>query len=56
MEKKFPWYLRMNELMGGSPISSRKAVANSQSTLDLSILGVEDEDEDDDDDDDDDVC
>ncbi|KAF9230751.1 hypothetical protein BU15DRAFT_83237 [Melanogaster broomeanus] len=54
IKKKFPWYLRMNDLMGGSPISSRKAVTNSQSILDLSVLGAKDDNNDDEDDGD--VC
>ncbi|KAG9313213.1 hypothetical protein JVU11DRAFT_6672 [Chiua virens] len=43
IEEKFPWYLHLNELMGGSPVSSRKAIANSQSNLDLAVLGIENE-------------
>ncbi|KIJ15709.1 hypothetical protein PAXINDRAFT_11302 [Paxillus involutus ATCC 200175] len=43
IEKKFPQYLCMNDLMGGSPISSWKVIANSQSMLNLSVLGAEDD-------------
>ncbi|KAF8835212.1 hypothetical protein BDN67DRAFT_1015742 [Paxillus ammoniavirescens] len=48
IQRKFPWYVRMAALVGGSPNYSRKAVSNSQSALDLSILGtknLDDEDE-----------
>ena len=45
IEEKFPWYLHLNELMGGSPVTSCKAISNSQSNLDLTILGSEEEEE-----------
>ena len=41
IQKKFPWYLRMAALVGGSPKYSRKAVSNSQSVLDLTVLATE---------------
>ncbi|KAF9232196.1 hypothetical protein BU15DRAFT_81515 [Melanogaster broomeanus] len=41
IQKKFPWYIRMAALIGGSPNYSRKGVSNSQSALDLSVLGTE---------------
>ncbi|KAF9235926.1 hypothetical protein BU15DRAFT_64469 [Melanogaster broomeanus] len=47
IQKKFPWYRRMDELMGSSPAHNRSAVSNSQSTLDLSVLGGNDTDNED---------
>ncbi|KAI5999228.1 hypothetical protein EDD15DRAFT_2363296 [Pisolithus albus] len=38
IEKKFPWYCHMAALIGGNPNYSRKAISNSQSALDLSVL------------------
>ncbi|KAI6000094.1 hypothetical protein EDD15DRAFT_2193544 [Pisolithus albus] len=38
IEKKFPWYCCMAALIGGNPNYSRKAISNSQSALDLSVL------------------
>ncbi|KAG1721980.1 uncharacterized protein EDB91DRAFT_1088279 [Suillus paluster] len=38
IKTKFPWYCRMHELMGSSPVVSRKAVSNSKSAVDLTIL------------------
>ncbi|KIK78705.1 hypothetical protein PAXRUDRAFT_16730 [Paxillus rubicundulus Ve08.2h10] len=43
IEKKFPWYLWMSALMGSSPVLSRKAISNSQSYLNLAVLGVDDD-------------
>ncbi|KIK92118.1 hypothetical protein PAXRUDRAFT_13422 [Paxillus rubicundulus Ve08.2h10] len=43
IEKKFPWYLQMSVLMGSSPVSSWKAISNSQSYLNLAVLGVDDD-------------
>ena len=40
---KFPWYRRMHELAGASPVASRIGVSNSSSSLDLSVLDREDE-------------
>ncbi|KAI6103724.1 hypothetical protein EDD16DRAFT_1752153 [Pisolithus croceorrhizus] len=45
IQEKFPWYLHMHALMGTSPVVSRKAVANSRSAVDLSILDDEEEQE-----------
>ncbi|KAJ7477521.1 hypothetical protein FB451DRAFT_1396491 [Mycena latifolia] len=36
--EKFPWYKRMDALMGTSPIVNRSAVAHSQTRVNLSIL------------------
>ncbi|KAJ7506345.1 hypothetical protein B0H11DRAFT_2327412 [Mycena galericulata] len=36
--KKFPWYKRMDILMGTSPIVNRSAVAHSNTRVDLSVL------------------
>jgi len=38
IKSKFPWYQRMDALMGTSPVASRAAVSNSATTLDLSVL------------------
>ncbi|KAG1734393.1 uncharacterized protein EDB91DRAFT_1084053 [Suillus paluster] len=38
IKTKFPWYCRMHELMGSSPVVSRKAVSNSKSSIDLTVL------------------
>ncbi|KIK17977.1 hypothetical protein PISMIDRAFT_110303 [Pisolithus microcarpus 441] len=38
IEKKFPWYCHMAALIGGNPNHSCKAISNSQSALDLSVL------------------
>ncbi|KAK7015981.1 hypothetical protein R3P38DRAFT_3203707 [Favolaschia claudopus] len=38
IEGKFPWYMRMHELMGTSPVVSRSAGAHSETRVDLSIL------------------
>ncbi|KAG9311869.1 hypothetical protein JVU11DRAFT_8123 [Chiua virens] len=40
IEKKFPWYCQMATLIGGNPNHSCSAVANSQSNLDLGVLGM----------------
>ncbi|KAH7911006.1 hypothetical protein BJ138DRAFT_1101375 [Hygrophoropsis aurantiaca] len=40
---KFPWYKRMHELMGTSPVVSRAAVSNSTTPIDTSILNREDD-------------
>jgi hypothetical protein len=39
IEAKFPWYLRMHQLMGTSPIVDRAAITHSQTPVDLSTLG-----------------
>ncbi|KAJ7310673.1 hypothetical protein DFH08DRAFT_1046436 [Mycena albidolilacea] len=36
--KKFPWYLRMHDLMGSSPVVNRSAVAHSGTRVDLDVL------------------
>ncbi|KAJ7105922.1 hypothetical protein C8R44DRAFT_886369 [Mycena epipterygia] len=38
ISKKFPWYKRMDRLMGTSPIVNRSAVAHSGTRVDLGIL------------------
>ncbi|KAJ7461893.1 hypothetical protein FB451DRAFT_1404398 [Mycena latifolia] len=38
IEKKFPWYKRMNILMGTSPVVNRSAVAHSNTRVNLSVL------------------
>ncbi|KAF8209187.1 hypothetical protein K438DRAFT_2066189 [Mycena galopus ATCC 62051] len=38
VQKKFPWYLRMHDLMGSSPVVNRSAVAHSGTRVDLGIL------------------
>ncbi|TFY76194.1 hypothetical protein EWM64_g7820 [Hericium alpestre] len=38
IQKKFPWYKRVNNLYGRSPVVDRSAVTNSASDLDTSIL------------------
>ncbi|KAJ7091297.1 hypothetical protein C8R43DRAFT_1142026 [Mycena crocata] len=38
IEKKFPWYKRMDKLMGTSPIVNRSAVAHSNTRVDLGVL------------------
>ncbi|KAJ7860548.1 hypothetical protein B0H14DRAFT_3863697 [Mycena olivaceomarginata] len=38
IEKKFPWYMRMHDLMGASPVVNRSAVAHSGTRVDLGIL------------------
>ncbi|KAF7360076.1 hypothetical protein MVEN_00735700 [Mycena venus] len=38
IQEKFPWYKRMNDLMGSSPVIDRSAVAHSGTRVDLSIL------------------
>lgn len=45
---KFPWYRRMHELAGASPVASRVAVSNSSSSLDISVLDRENESSDED--------
>ncbi|KDR81305.1 hypothetical protein GALMADRAFT_222736 [Galerina marginata CBS 339.88] len=37
---KFPWYERLNKLFGTNPAIDRGAIANSQTTVDTSILGA----------------
>ncbi|EIN11627.1 hypothetical protein PUNSTDRAFT_131787 [Punctularia strigosozonata HHB-11173 SS5] len=39
IQTAFPWYKRMNILMGASPIVDRSAIAHSGTKLDLSALG-----------------
>jgi hypothetical protein len=39
IEVKFPWYLRMHDLMGTSPVVDRAAITHSQTPVDLSTLG-----------------
>jgi hypothetical protein len=34
----FPWYKRLNDLMGTSPVVDESALANSATLLDLSVL------------------
>jgi hypothetical protein len=34
----FPWYKRLNNLMGTSPVVDESALANSVTPLDLSVL------------------
>ncbi|KAF8124635.1 hypothetical protein K438DRAFT_2034193 [Mycena galopus ATCC 62051] len=36
--QKFPWYMRMDTLMGTSPVVNRSAVAHSQTRVDLGVL------------------
>ncbi|KAG1744231.1 hypothetical protein EDB19DRAFT_1906795 [Suillus lakei] len=38
IKNKFPWYCRMHQLMGLSPVVSRKAVSNSKSVINLGVL------------------
>ncbi|KAF8159924.1 hypothetical protein B0H34DRAFT_674202 [Crassisporium funariophilum] len=38
IKSKFPWYKRLNKLMGTNPAIDRTAVANSQTVIDTSIL------------------
>ncbi|KAF7351953.1 hypothetical protein MVEN_01157300 [Mycena venus] len=38
IQEKFPWYMRMHDLMGSSPVINRSAVAHSGTRVDLSIL------------------
>ncbi|KAJ7511065.1 hypothetical protein B0H11DRAFT_2214912 [Mycena galericulata] len=38
IKKNFPWYKRMDALMGTSPIVNRSAVAHSGTRVDLSVL------------------
>lgn len=40
IKKNFPWYEQMNHLMGGSPVASRIAVANSTKPLSTDFLKV----------------
>ncbi|KIK98010.1 hypothetical protein PAXRUDRAFT_135087 [Paxillus rubicundulus Ve08.2h10] len=48
IQKKFPWYHHMDELMGSSPAYNCSTVTNSQSALDLTVLGGNDTDHEDD--------
>ncbi|KAF8144499.1 hypothetical protein K438DRAFT_1992751 [Mycena galopus ATCC 62051] len=36
--QKFPWYMRMDTLMGTNPVVNRSAVAHSQTRVDLGVL------------------
>ncbi|KAJ7721981.1 hypothetical protein B0H14DRAFT_3520462 [Mycena olivaceomarginata] len=38
IQEKFPWYKRMNDLMGSSPVIDRSAVAHSGTRVNLRIL------------------
>lgn len=38
IQKKFPWYMQMDDLMGSSPVINRSAVAHSEMRVDLGIL------------------
>ncbi|KAJ6603371.1 hypothetical protein DFH09DRAFT_1354613 [Mycena vulgaris] len=38
ISKKFPWYKRMDRLMGTSPIVNRSALAHSRTRVDLGVL------------------
>ncbi|KIP12162.1 hypothetical protein PHLGIDRAFT_10231 [Phlebiopsis gigantea 11061_1 CR5-6] len=38
VQQKFPWYKRLLSLMNGNPLADRSAVANSATTLDLTLL------------------
>jgi len=38
IKKAFPWYMRMHNLMGSSPIVSKAALAHSKSPIDLGLL------------------
>ncbi|KAJ7328953.1 hypothetical protein DFH08DRAFT_317959 [Mycena albidolilacea] len=38
IQEKFPWYKRMNDLMGSSPVIDRSAVAHSGTRINLRIL------------------
>lgn len=38
ISEKFPWYKRLDALMGTSPVVNRSAVAHSQTRVDLSVL------------------
>ena len=38
VQAKFPWYKRMHQLMGTSPVVSKAAIAHSRTPIDLTLL------------------